>query len=223
MAAACRWVLLGVLGAVIALAWFYGDYASAREIHHLVARMGAWAPAVFIFLYALAPVLLVPGLPFDLAAGVLFGPVWGTVFASIGSTAGATAALLVARTLGRDWAQRRVSGRLARITAGVEAQGWRFVAFARLIPVIPFNLLNFALGLTRIGLVPYVVASFIFMLPATAIYVYAGWAAGEAALGIVPPGPALVRAGVALSALGVLAIVTWLVKRRVPPSPSPSR
>jgi uncharacterized membrane protein YdjX (TVP38/TMEM64 family) len=166
-----------------------------------------------MLVYTVGPAFLVPGLPFDLAAGILFGPVWGTVYSVVGSTAGATVAFLAARTVGRDWTEEKLSGPLKKLKEGVDRSGWEFVAFVRLVPVIPFNLLNYALGLTRIRLVPYVLASFVFMAPAAAVYVYAGWAGGEAIAGEGTISQTLVRVLVALTALGMLAVLPRLAVR----------
>ena len=102
---------------------------------------------------------------------------------------------------------------MKKLKEGVDKGGWEFVAFVRLVPVIPFNLLNYALGLTRIGLVPYVLASFVFMAPAAAVYVYAGWAGGEAIAGEGTLSQTLVRVLVALTALGMLAVLPQLAVR----------
>jgi uncharacterized membrane protein YdjX (TVP38/TMEM64 family) len=96
---------------------------------------------------------------------MLFGPVWGTILNLAGATVGATAAFLVARYLA-DWVRRKAARRLDQLIKGVEAEGWRIVAFVRLVPILPFNLMNYALGLTHIRLVDYVLASFVCMLPA---------------------------------------------------------
>src|SRR5258705_5479040 len=176
-------VLLVVLLAGITCAVIWRSYLSVTQIQAFVTGLGRWGPVVFLVLYAIGPAFLVPGLPFDLAAGVLFGPIWGTCYSLVGGTVGATVAFLAARTVGRDWTEEKLSGPLKKIKEGVDKAGWEFVAFVRLVPVIPFNLLNYALGLTRIRLVPYVLATFIFMAPATAVYVYAGWAGGEALTG----------------------------------------
>src|SRR4029450_1069506 len=126
-----------------------------------------WACVVHVALFALGTVLFVPGALIGLAGGALFGPVWGTILNLMGATLGATAAFLVARYVGADWVRRQAGGRLARLVAGVEAEGWRFVAFTRLVPLFPFNLLNYALGLTRIPLRHYVLTSLICMAPGT--------------------------------------------------------
>ena len=208
-----RIVLLAVLVAGIACAVIWRRYLTVPQIQSFVAGLGAWGPVAFMLLYAIGPAFLVPGLPFDLAAGILFGPVWGTVYSLVGATAGATVAFLGARTVGREWTEARLSGPLKKLKEGVDKGGWEFVAFVRLVPVIPFNLLNYALGLTRIGLVPYVLASFVFMAPATAVYVYAGWAGGEAIAGEGTISQTLVRVLVALTALGLLALVPRLAVR----------
>ena len=208
-----RLALLAVLLAGLACAVIWHRYLTVLQIQAFVASLGPWGPLVFMLAYAIGPAFLVPGLPFDLAAGILFGPVWGTVYSLGGATAGATVAFLAARTVGREWTEAKLSGPLKKLKEGVDNGGWEFVAFVRLVPVIPFNLLNYALGLTRIGLVPYVLASFIFMGPAAAVYVYAGWAGGEAIAGEGTLSQTLVRVLVALTALGMLAVLPRLVVR----------
>ena len=106
-----------------------------------------------------------------------------TVYSLTGATAGATAAFLIARYLASDWVNRRASGWIKQVIDGVEQEGWRFVAFVRLIPLFPFNPLNYVLGLTRISLAQYVVASFIFMFPGALAYTYLGYAGREAIAG----------------------------------------
>ncbi|HDO33984.1 MAG TPA: hypothetical protein ENH08_02555, partial [Chromatiales bacterium] len=121
-----------------------------------------------------------------------------------GATLGATLAFLLARYLGAAWVERKAGARLQRLNRGVEAEGWRFVAFVRLVPLFPFNLLNYALGLTRIRLGTYVLASYLFMLPGALAYTYLGYAGREALTG----GAGLVRK--ALLALALLALVAFL-------------
>jgi uncharacterized membrane protein YdjX (TVP38/TMEM64 family) len=208
-----RFILLAVLLTGIACAFLWRHHLTVPQIQAFVAGLGAWGPLVFMLLYAIGPTFLVPGLPFDLVAGILFGPVWGTVYALVGATAGATIAFLGARTVGREWTEAKLSGPLKKLKEGVDKGGWEFVAFVRLVPVIPFNLLNYALGLTRIGLVPYVLASFIFMAPAAAVYVYAGWAGGEAIAGEGTLSQTAVRVLIALTALGILAVLPQLAVR----------
>jgi uncharacterized membrane protein YdjX (TVP38/TMEM64 family)/rhodanese-related sulfurtransferase len=155
-------------------------------------------------LFALATILFVPGAIFGLLGGVFFGPFWGTALNLVGATLGATAAFLVARYVAADWVRRKASRRLDRLITGVEAEGWRFVAFVRLVPLFPFNLTNYALGLTRISLKHYVLASLACMVPGTMAYTWLGHAGREAAAG----NTAAIRYG--LIALALLAAITFL-------------
>ena len=139
-----------------------------------------------------------------LASGALFGPFSGTAWNLIGATLGATLAFLAARYVASDWVARRSGGRLKELIEGVESEGWRFVAFVRLVPLFPFNLLNYALGLTRIRLGPYVLTSLLAMAPGTVAYAWLGHAGRQAAAG----GETGVRN--LLLALALLALVAFL-------------
>ena len=123
------------------------DLIDAGAIETWLRSFGAWAPAGFVLLYAAGTVLFFSGALLSLTGGALFGPVWGTVWNLLGATLGATLAFLIARGLGADWVARRLGGRLQRLVDGVAEEGWRFVALMRLVPLVPFNLLNYALGL----------------------------------------------------------------------------
>jgi uncharacterized membrane protein YdjX (TVP38/TMEM64 family)/rhodanese-related sulfurtransferase len=199
-----RLVLVAALVIGIVVAAFYRDRLDLEAIQAWVAHAGVAAPLLFIASYALATVFFLPGSVLTLAGGALFGPILGTLFNLTGATLGATLAFLIARHLGADWVQRRIGGRLARLKSGVEAEGWRFVAFVRLVPLFPFNLLNYALGLTRIRLWHYVAASFVFMLPGAIAYTYLGYAGREAVAG----GEGMVQK--ILLALALLAVVAFL-------------
>lgn len=201
---------LAIAGTAIWLA-LDRDRFDPALIESSIRDLGLWAPLGYVVLFALGTVLFVPGAIFGLAGGVLFGPVWGSVLNLIGATLGATLAFLAARYLAADRVRRKAGGRLDRLIAGVEAEGWRFVAFVRLVPLFPFNLLNYALGLTRIPLMHYVVASLICMAPGTIAYTYLGYAGREAFAG----GETMVRTG--LIALGLLALAAFIprIVRRI--------
>ncbi len=147
-----------------------------------VDALGPWGPVAFVVGYAVAVVAFVPGSVLTLAAGAIFGLVEGTLVVFLGATLGSTAAFLVSRYIARGAVARRVEGdrRFAAIDSAVERQGRQIVFLLRLSPIFPFSLLNYALGLTRVRLVDYVVASF-GMLPGTLLYVYSGKVAGELA------------------------------------------
>ena len=148
MKAAPRLLLALALAAGIALALTYRGQLDAEAVQGWVDSAGAAGPLVFMAVYALATVLFLPGSLLTLVGGALFGPVWGTIYNLTGATLGAALAFLIARYLAAGWVQARAGGLLGRLVRGVAAEGWRFVAFTRLVPLFPFNLLNYALGLT---------------------------------------------------------------------------
>ncbi len=175
-----RWGAGLVLVALVAGAWMFKDHFDARVVQTWVTHAGGAGPAIFIALYAAATVLFLPGAALTLAGGALFGPLWGTLWNLSGATLGATLAFLIARHLGADWVARRAGPRLRSLNDGVSAEGWRFIAFVRLVPLFPFNLLNYALGLTRISLRDYALATAVFMLPGALAYTWLGYAGREA-------------------------------------------
>ena len=191
-----------VAAAIGALA-YRGDF-DAAAVEAWVRRYGIWAPVIFVGLYLIATVLFLPGSVLTIVGGMLFGPLLGTFYSLTGATAGATVAFLIARYLASGWVARKAGGRLKRLIEGVEAEGWRFVAFTRLVPLFPFNLLNYALGLTRIPLSHYVITSLICMLPGGLAYAYLGDAGREAAAG----SDRAIKAG--LIALALFAVVAFL-------------
>jgi uncharacterized membrane protein YdjX (TVP38/TMEM64 family)/rhodanese-related sulfurtransferase len=196
-------LLLGIAGA-IAWAAFNRDRLDLEALDASLSALGLWAPVAYLGLYAAGAVAFLPGSLFSLAGGALFGPVWGTVLNLSGATIGASIAFLIARYIAGGWVERTAGGRLKRLIGGVEAEGWRFVAFVRLVPLFPFNLTNYALGLTRIKFVPYVVTSFICMAPGALAYTWLGHAGREALSGDT----SAIRYG--LLALGLLAAIAFL-------------
>jgi uncharacterized membrane protein YdjX (TVP38/TMEM64 family) len=195
--------LLLFVFAGIVTAYAFRDQLSVEQLVEWVRLLGWLAPLVFIASYAVAAVFFLPGLLFTLAGGALFGPLYGTLYNLIGATIGATLAFLAARYIARDWVTQRSGNRLRQLVEGVDKEGWRFVAFTRLVPLFPFNLLNYALGLTKIRLSHYIITTFIFMSPAGAAYTYLGYAGREAAAG----GEDYITK--ALLALAVVAIIAF--------------
>jgi uncharacterized membrane protein YdjX (TVP38/TMEM64 family) len=141
-----------------------------------IESVGPWGPVVLAGVYAVACVLFVPGSVLTLGAGLLFGVVYGAIAVSIGSVLGATAAFLVGRTLLRGPIEKRIAAypRFQAIDRAVGRQGFKIVLLTRLSPIFPFNLLNYAFGLTNVRLWQYVLASWIGMIPGTIMYVYLG-------------------------------------------------
>ena len=173
-------------------------------------KLGVWAPVAFVALFARGTVVFVPGAVLGLAGGALFGPVLGSVLNLIGATLGATLAFLIARYLASDLVERAAGGRLRRMISGVNAEGWRFVAFVRLVPVFPFNLSNYALGLTRVPVAHYMLASLLAMAPGTFAFTWLGHAGREAMAGEA----GAVRYGLlGLGALAAILILPRLMAR----------
>jgi uncharacterized membrane protein YdjX (TVP38/TMEM64 family) len=169
-----RLVLLSVVLAVILTIRFTGAarYLEQEALRQWIQGYGALAPILYMLVYAVAPSLLLPGLPITLVGGILFGPFWGVVYTITSSTLGACLAFLVARYVARDWVEAKLtSPRWRRLDQGVEKHGWKVVAFTRLIPLFPFNLLNYAFGLTRIRFLHYAVTTFFCMLPACVAFI----------------------------------------------------
>jgi uncharacterized membrane protein YdjX (TVP38/TMEM64 family) len=199
-----RILLLIAVPAGITLAALYRDSIDVAALEHWVSEAGAAGPLLFMLIYTIATVLFLPGSLLTLAGGALFGPLWGTLYNLTGATLGATLAFLVSRYLVSDWVERKSRGKLKQLKQGVEDEGWHFVALVRLVPLFPFNLLNYALGLTRLRLGHYIIASYLCMLPGALAYTYLGYAGREAVAG----GEGLIQKG--LLALGLLALVAVL-------------
>lgn len=205
-----RALLFAALGAAIAMAYTQRDAFQAAALARWVADAGTLGPMLYVAAYAAATVLFVPGSVITLAGGALFGPVWGTLYSLTGATLGASAAFFIARYLASDWVSRKATGWMKQIVDGVDAEGWRFVAFARLMPLFPFNLLNYVLGLTRISPLQYIAATYVFMSPGAFAYTYLGYAGREALGG----GEGLFGKGLlALALLGVVAFLPRLIRR----------
>lgn len=151
-----------------------GDWA--LFIVNWVRGAGLAGVLVFVLCYVVAAVFLLPGSVLTLGAGFVYGPVLGTLVVSPVSVLAATVAFLLARSVARAWVSRRVErdARFAAIDAAVADSGFKILLLLRLSPVLPFNVLNYALGLTRVRLRDYVLGSWLGMLPGTVLYVYLG-------------------------------------------------
>jgi uncharacterized membrane protein YdjX (TVP38/TMEM64 family) len=199
-----RHVLAVILAGGVATAFFYRDHLSFELLDNAIREAGLWGPILFMLLYAIATVFFLPGSLLTLAGGALFGPLAGTFYNLTGATLGAALAFLVARYLASDWVMRKAGTRMKQVIKGVEDEGWRFVAFTRLVPLFPFFLLNYALGLTRIRTKHYILATYVFMLPGAFAFTYVGYAGRELAQG----GEGLIQKS--LLALGLLAAIAYL-------------
>ncbi len=206
---------IGVLLILAAFRYFQVPVLLRRSLDW-VAGLGPAGVFAFIVIYVLACIFMLPGSVLTLGAGAIFGVVKGTAICSVAATLGATAAFLVGRYLARDRVVKMIEGneRFRAIDDAVGREGWKIVGLTRLSPVFPFNLLNYAYGITKVSLRDYVLASWIGMLPGGVMYVYLGSLAGSlAALG--GHGRGRTPAQWALYGVGLLAtvVVTVFVTR----------
>jgi uncharacterized membrane protein YdjX (TVP38/TMEM64 family) len=158
---------------LVAISW--NPQLWLTEILAGIDSLGVIAPIVFAGLYIVATVAFLPGSVLTLGAGVVFGVLWGSVYVFGAATLGAIAAFLVGRYLARDWVAAKIAGnaKFAAIDAAVGREGLKIVLLTRLSPIFPFNLLNYAYGVTGVSLRDYTIGS-IGMLPGTIMYVYIG-------------------------------------------------
>ncbi len=148
-----------------------------------IESLGSIGAIAFIGIYIIATVAFLPAFILTLGAGVLFGVWWGSVYVFIGATLGAIAAFLVGRYLVRDWVAKKIAGndKFSAIDRAVGKEGLKIVLLTRLSPIFPFNLLNYAFGVTGVSIKDYIIGS-IGMIPGTMMFVYIGSLAGSVAL-----------------------------------------
>ena len=217
-----RWGRVVVLAAVLAggglVAWALGlgslfHLERLAQLTQWLEGCGAWGPVIYIIGYVGLELVFVPALPITILGGVAFGPVWGTVYVSVAATLSAALAFLLARYAVRDLVERWVvqSPRLSQIDAAVEEHGWRILIVTRLVPLFPYNLQNFAYGLTRIRFWPYVLLTWVCLLPATVALTLAGSALARGSGDVRRTLVYLGIAGVVLVAVSLLP--RWMARR----------
>jgi len=205
-----RTVIFIILASAVAWGVLNKESINPEALQSSIENVGTAAPLFFMLLYIVSTVLFLPGSVLTLLGGALFGPVFGTFYSLTAATLGAMLSFLIARYLASGWVEKKSSGKIKQLINGVENEGWRFVAFTRLVPLFPFNILNYALGLTKISFSQYSIATYIFMLPGAIAYTYLGYIGKEAATG----GEDLIqKAMLALALLAVVAFIPRLVNK----------
>jgi uncharacterized membrane protein YdjX (TVP38/TMEM64 family) len=216
--AVARLIALTVVVIVLFLAMkFLPVQQWLRSFNDWVGQMGIAGIFIFIGVYAVATVLLAPGAILTIGAGFAFGLGKGFLAVSAGATLGAALAFLVARFIARDKieAMARRSTKFQRIDNAIGKQGAKLVFLLRLSPVIPFNLSNYFYGLTGVKFWPYVVASWIGMMPGTFLYVYIG-TAGKAA--VLAAGGETVKQGwqywtfMSIGLVATIVVTIWVTR-----------
>ena len=181
------------------------SFENINDLKLYLASFGIWTPVVFIALFTVATVLFVPGLPITVLSGILFGAFRGTIYVVIGSSIGVSASFLIGRYLGRDFVKRMTekNNRLSELDSYIKEKGDTILIISRLVPIFPFNLQNYAYGVTDISFRTYFWYSLIFMLPGTFIYT----SFGALAYSSVTIKKLMLYSGILLGALCLLIIV----------------
>ena len=214
-----RWMRLVVGVVVIGIALIIFQFTPItswlipEKLQALKEEAGVFAPLAFIVLYWVGTILCVPGVLLTLSAGALFGPFLGTVWTVIGATLGATSAFLIARFIAGDWARAQFEkgDSLGQLIQGIEQDSFWFALSIRLAPIFPFVAVNYLLGLTPIGLLSYILATAVGIIPGTFAYAWLGRSGLEAARG----GPPWQLVG-ALTVLALVSTLPILLKRLKP-------
>jgi uncharacterized membrane protein YdjX (TVP38/TMEM64 family) len=204
--------VVAVLGAVAVgmVAMHWGGVAGVRA---QVAAAGAWAPLLFVLLQAVVTITPLPRTVFTVAAGVLFGALWGLVLAITGTTLAALAAYGLVRWVGGPLVERHAHrAGFAWVRARLDRRGLLAMISLRLIPMVPFSALNYAAGVARVALLPYVVGTVLGVLPGTVMIVVLGDAVTGGQVH-----PALFAVSVAGALVGMAG--TAIAARRVPAAP----
>ena len=191
----------------------------SRNVLMQIDDLGVWGPVAFIASYNLATILFIPGSVLTLGGGVIFGLWWGSIYVFVASTLGATFAFLIGRYLSRDRVVRYMEShpKFQALDRAVSQQGLKIVFLTRLCPLLPFNLLNYALGITQVSLKDYVLGSF-GMIPGTILYVYSGSLVGDisaigAATGCTIPQASAVKWSINIISFLATAAVTVSITR----------
>lgn len=177
---------------------------SRAGISGLIRDSGIAGPVVFVALYAALTVLLFPGAVVTAAGGAAFGTALGTVLAVVGATLGAAASFLIGRRLGREQVERIAGRRIGQVDAWLERRGFLAVLYLRLIPAVPFNLLNYAAGVSAVSRRDYLLATVIGIVPGTFAYAALGGSIHD------PTSPAFLAA---VGLIVVLAVAGPLISK----------
>lgn len=207
-----RIILLILIGVI---AYLFNRYNLLQHTLDWIKTFGIWGPALFIAVYILTSIFFVPSFVFTFAAGALFGLPLGILYTLIGSGLGAVGAFLIGRYLARDWAHGifEKNPKFAAMDQAIKTKGWKIVVLARLTPIFPFMVANYAFGLTRISAYAYWGASVLGTIPSTSVYVYLGSIAGSLSTnsGHGPKTP--VEWGLLAAGFVATILLTWYIRK----------
>ena len=211
-----------LIGCAIAILIIIGHHFNLQALLNKsllwVDSLGWLAPVAFIVIYNIATLLFIPGSLLTLKGGCLFGFLWGSIYVLIAATIGATFAFLVGRYISRDWVCKQIGNKpnFKAIDKAVAKNGLKIVFLTRLSPIFPFNLLNYAFGVTQVSLKDYILGS-VGMIPGTAMYVYMGSLIGDIAMKnpSIPKNPETQFIQLLLQGVGLIAtlVVTFYISK----------
>lgn len=172
-------VLLVLLIALAALTWKLSTWLTPQQLQQALQQTGGWAPVLYIGLFVLLPAFFFPVAVLALAGGLLFGLWWGSVYTFIGAVLNCAMMFLLARYVGRSQVQRLVEQKLSpqwqrRLQMADGKEGFLLLIILRLIPTVPYNLINYTFGLTGISFSSYLLASAIGIIPGTFAFINIG-------------------------------------------------
>ncbi|MFM2311609.1 MAG: hypothetical protein RLZZ04_885 [Cyanobacteriota bacterium] len=183
-----------------------------QKLQTWLETMGLWAPLIYIVLYTLGTLLILPSTPLNLTGGAIFGIWWGTLWTTIAALVAAIAAFAFTRTIGREWVSQKLAGRWSAVDAEI-CQGGLFYLFAiRLLPIIPYGIVNFVAGLTSIKFQDYLIGTLLGTLPGVLPFVMMGAGITELSQGNILP----LMAAFALTGI-LVGGATWYRRRRQAP------
>lgn len=213
------WLKFLIVAGVVGALGVGSRFVDLREILssalNWIEGLGVSGMVVFVILYIVACIFVLPGSVLTLGAGAIYGLPVGFALVSVGSTLGAGATFLIGRYLARDWVAEKVSGNrtFSLIDDAVAQQGWKIVFLTRLTPLIPFNVQNYGYGLTKVSLLPYIAASWIGMMPGTVLFTYIGTLGGEATEGDQSAATWVIRGVALVATILVTVVITRIAKK----------
>ena len=200
-----RGIVLAVVLVAVVVLWLLLPTPTVDDIRRDIEGAGVWGGLVFAVGYGIASLVPIPKSVVSIAAGIVFGFWWGVLLVTVGSIIGATLAFLLGRRLGKDLVERFLGGRLDKVDDALSDRGLKAVLIVRVIPVLPFTLVNYSAGLTRVNRRDYALGTLIGMLPGTLVFVAIG------AFGFTLGWPFFIAAAIVV----VLGGLVWLLVRRL--------
>ncbi|MDQ0887798.1 putative membrane protein YdjX (TVP38/TMEM64 family) [Paenibacillus sp. V4I9] len=172
------WLIKSLLFIVVVggLLWFNHKvlHLSPEGIRTWILTFGGAAPVLFIFIYAVRPLILFPASVLSLTGGLAFGPVWGTVYTIVGATIGAVLSFWLARFLGNKLVSTRSKEKWGKLEKQLQQKGFIYILLLRLIPIFPFDLISYGAGVAKVNFSSFLFGTLLGIIPGTFAYSFLG-------------------------------------------------